>query len=172
MRRKTITVYNFGELSKEAKDNARNEYFSDYNWSKEAKESLTALAKHFSCTIKNYSCCWDNSGHSYCKFNTDGEFTEEELKELIEALGEYSKESLRGNGECKLTGFGSDEDAIDGLRKAYLEGERDLEKLLQAGFRSWLKACQEDYENQLSDESIAETCEANDYEFNENGKII
>ncbi len=100
--------------------------------------------------------------------NPDGS---EHIAYLLSQLGGYDPETLCGNGDCVLTGVCVDEDCIDGFRKAWQAGERDLEKLMQAAFESLLESCEDDYEYQLSDEACAETADANDYEFTESGEF-
>ena len=170
-----VTIYRFRELSPAAKDRARQWYQCQgdggYNWSAEALDSLKALAQHFGAKLSRYEIDWGNNTHSAARFDVpDEDPTREELAEQLAELGTYNAETLRGDGECKLTGYCHDEDAIDGFRLAFLrEGQSDLNKLLQAGFRSWLAACHADYDDFYSDEQFAEHCEANDYEFTEDG---
>ena len=76
------------------------------------------------------------------------------------------------HGDCKLTGYCADEDAIDGFRITFRTGETDLETLMNAAFETWLKAAQSDARYQFSTEGYAEHCEANRYEFYENGRLL
>ena len=85
---------------------------------------------------------------------------------------DHNKQTLHGNGDCKLTGYCADEDAIDGFRITFRTGETDLETLMNAAFETWLKAAQSDARYQFSTEGYAEHCEANRYEFYENGRLL
>jgi len=170
----TINLYKFSELSQEAKDYAvaRNAETDDYHWSSDALKSLKKFAEHFGAELKDYSIDYHNCSPSYVKFELPYEdYTSNELKKLIKDMGSFNKKTKRGLGDCKFTGVGSDEDAADGARIAYYAGERDLNELLQAGFRSWLKAAQSDYEYQLSEKGYAEYCDGNDVKFMSNGGI-
>jgi hypothetical protein len=101
------------------------------------------------------------------------EIEEEATEQQILNLGTFNKDTLKGDGDCVLTGFCSDEDVIDGLRVAYFkEGVKDINELLQAGFNTWLDACIKDYEYQLSEEYAEEEILSNDYEFFENGTFF
>ena len=173
MRTYEATAYTFDELSEEAKDNAKQRYFSvaGYSWSEDALASLKAFAKAFDARLSDYQIDWFNSTYSDAEFDAP-EMSRREIGRRLRALGSYDKKTLRGNGECKLTGYCADEDALDGMRKAYFAGESDLGELLQEGFSSWLKAAQADAEDQYSDERFAEFCEANEYEFTEDGKPV
>jgi hypothetical protein len=164
-------VYEFAELNDSAKDKARDWYRqgNDYNPAEDALASIKQLAEHFGGTMKDWQIDWHNNSHSYAKFA----MPELELKEIashLAALGTFNPDTLKGRGDCKLTGYCADEDAIDGFRKAFHGGERDLEKLMQSAFETWLKAAQADCEHQNSDAAVDESIIANGYTFTETGK--
>lgn len=167
---KTETVYEFNELSDAAKDRAREFMLSDYSWAEEAMESIKAFARHFDSKLTNWEinfACAASSSTDFARADLDSD----EIWRRLEELGSFDPKTLMGSGECKLTGFCMDEYAVDGFRKAWFSGERDLNELLQAGFESWLKAVQADYEYQRSDEQLAEHCAANEYFFTEEGEL-
>jgi len=167
-------IYTFQELSQEAKQyahekwNANNEYF----WGNDAIKSLEKFLEHFNCSLSNYSIDWLGiCGNTY-KITIPEymeEIPEEDLKNYILTMGEFDKETLKGLGDCKFTGYCTDEDAADGARKVYFNGERDLKTILEAGFNSWYKAVSEDAKYQFSMKGFAEDCDANNYEFYEDG---
>lgn len=175
-----ITVYEFKELSDKAKDRARNSYVETFGYSgdSDALNSLKALAENFDGKIATYSIDWLDSSPSYAKFDMPDEDDHEDedaylewLKGKIDALGSYDPETLKGKGDCVLTGYCMDEDAIDGLRIAYMRnGITDLNALMKEAFKSWLKACQADALHQISDEGMQETSEANEWFYLENGR--
>ncbi len=170
---KTITVYKFSELSDKAKEHAKNKHAEafGYAWADEAIESLLALANHFDGKLTKYSVdFFDCSGRDMASFDMP-EMEEDEIKELLNQLGSYNAKTLRGDGDCKLTGYCGDEDAIDGFRQAWHKGERNLDLLMDAAFDSWLKAAQLDCKDQYSDEQFEENSEANNYQYLENGKL-
>jgi hypothetical protein len=172
VREKKVLVYTYSELSEKARDAARQDFAASegYSWADDAMASIQALAKHFGGTMRNWSIDWFNSSYSSAEFSMPS-LDESEIEELLGELGEYNPETLKGLGDCKLTGFCADEDAIDGFRQAWHDGERDLDGLMQSAFDSWLKAAQADCESYYSDEQFAEMCEANGYEFYENGDL-
>lgn len=172
MKTKTYNTYSFAELSAKAKDAARQSIATDigYAWADEALESLSALAVHFGGKLKDYQIDWFAS--SYCSADFDmPDMEEADIAAKLAALGTYDPVTFRGHGDCKLTGFCADESAIDGFRKAWHAGERDLGKLMQAAFREWLKDAQADCAGQYEDENLADFCETNDYEFTAEGDI-
>ncbi len=170
----TTPVYAFNDLDDKAKETARN-WFREgqaehYAWSDEALKSLAALAEHFGGKLTKYSIDFTGAySPSFATFDMP-ELEPKEIKRLMSELGSYNKKTLRGLGDCKLTGYCADENAIDGFRIAFKQGERDLETLMQSAFDSWLKDCQSDCEYQNSDEQIDETIRANEYTFTEHGE--
>lgn len=168
-----INLYTFSELSKESQQKVIQNFrdTTDYFNDNEAINSLKRFAEHFGSELKDYSIDFFNNSHSSVKFSEVEEIKENELKELVLSMGEFNPETLRGLGECKFTGVCFDEDAADGARISFFNGERDVNKLLQAGFKTWLKAVHSDTEYLISDKGITETIEANDYTFEEDGTL-
>ena len=166
-----VTVYQYSELSASAKEKARQKYveYMDYSWDSEAMDSLKAAAVHFDGKLSDWSIDWGGGSYSSAKFDMP-EMTKTEIRRRLRLLGRYNPVTLQGYGECKLTGVCFDENVIDGFRKAFKAGETDLEKLMQAGFKSWLDCVHEDYAYQCSEEAFEEHCEANDLWFTEKGK--
>lgn len=173
METRTITVYQFHELGERAKDLARDEMASAFGYahSAEAIKSITKLAERFNAKITRYEVDWFDCSYSSMTFDVS-ELEPETIAEIVEQLGAFNPETLKGLGDCVLTGWCSDESAIDGLRIAYHAGERDVEKLLQAAFRSWLSDCQADCKAEYDDEQFGEMCDANDYWFTADGKLF
>lgn len=172
MKTRTIKVYDYSELSDSAKENARQQQAAaiGYSWASEAMESIQGLARHFGGQMDDWEIDWFNCSQSFAHFDMP-EMDREEIAALLGELGTYNPETLKGNGDCKLTGYCLDEDAIDGFRAAFMAGESDLRKLMDAAFDTWLKAAQADCEGEYSDEQFAENCEANGYGFYENGEL-
>ena len=172
MRTKTVNVYKFSELSDKAKERAKSNYATGegYVWAGEAMDSLKALAKHFDGQLKDYEIDWFNSSYSSASFDMP-EMTEREIRAKLKELGSYNRKTGKGKGDCKLTGYCLDEDAIDGFRLAFRGGVRDLSALMESAFRSWLKAAQDDCEGYYSDEQFGEHCDVNGYEFDASGDM-
>jgi hypothetical protein len=173
MRTETIEIYKFHELSEEAKETAMQNirYTQEYFWGDDAIQTLVKLAEHFGAKLASYDIDFSNSvQHSGATWEDVDFIEEQEIEERLLKLGTFNKETLKGDGDCKLTGYCSDEDAIDGFRKAWFDGERDLIELLKEAYKTWFKSCVSDYEHQLSKEGLTEFFEANDrYEFTEDG---
>ena len=163
-------VYRFSELKPAAKEHAKvgHRLAGDYSYRGEVLDSLKALAEHFHSQLVDYSIDWTDSVHSEVRFR-EINLTRATISKLLGELGDYDPATLKGVGDCKLTGVCFDEDAIDGFRKCFLGGEDDVVTCLQAAFVSVHRAAVADYWAQYEDEEFAEMCEANDYEFYENG---
>jgi len=175
-------VYKFSELSTKAKSKALENwaYETEYFGADECLDSLKKFADHFECELKDYEIDWNSKHGSSAEFKTpysydetDGEgefFGENWLKNKIEEMGDYDKDTFKGFGDCVFTGVCYDEDVADGARKAYFEGTRDLNDILQAGFESLMDSAEKDYEFQQGEEFFADHCEANEYEFTQDGR--
>jgi hypothetical protein len=170
---KTITVYRFNELPANAKQKAKDNYAESfgYAWAKEAITSLKKLADHFDGKVADYSIDFFRCGPSTASFSMPNDMDADDIASRLDSLGTYNRETLKGHGDCKLTGYCADEDAIDGFRKPFHEGERDLPKLMHAAFKSWLQAAQDDCESQYSDDAFSEHADANEYEYEQHGRM-
>jgi len=173
-----IELYDFDSLSKEAKETALN-WFRDsemedgFAWDDEALKSLKAFVEYFGATLRNYSIDFSNSSYSSVDVDEIPKLTAIEQWKLVKKLGDYDKKTLRGTGECLLTGVCFDENLIDGARIFIHDNPNCTTKeLIMAGYNSWLKACQEDYEHQLTDEALIESIDANDYYFDAEGYLM
>ena len=179
----TRTVYKFSELDEKAQEAARIRW-AENGWDQddEYMSSIKALAEHFSGKARDWSVDWSNSsGPSSMDFDMPAQEDSglsktawaADIRGKLRELGQFNRRTLRGHGDCKLTGMCYDENAIDGFRWAfYREGERDLTALMGAAFDTWIKAAWEDYQYDVWGEGFAETCEANEYEFDESGRMI
>lgn len=177
------TVYKFAELGATAQETARINWSAN-GWDRDSEymDSIKALAEHFGGRVKDWDIDWSNSsGPSSMDFEMsereDDDMSktswEAEILTKLRALGTFNRRTLKGHGDCKLTGMSYDENAIDGFRYAwYREKKRTLGELMDAAFDSWIKAAWEDYQYDVWGDGFAETCDANEYEFDENGGMI
>ncbi len=157
MRTVQIPVYPFAELSPKAKDRVKNSYMSSegYVWHQEAMKSLEALAQHFGGKLADYEIDWFECSYSRARF----EMPELEREEIAARLRQLAK-------DCPLTGYCTDMDAIHGFREAFNEDrESDINSLMQAAFKQWLRVGQADCRAFYEDENFAEHCDANEWEF-------
>ena len=172
MRIAETKVYSFKELSDEAKQEARNNYMNNFGYAfgDDAIFSLKKGCEAFGGSLQRYSIDFFESSPSSAVFDMP-ELSHDEIKEIIQSLGEVDPETGKGAGDCMLTGYCADEDVLDGIREAFNSGIDDINILMQRGFVSWLKACQDDCECSYKDEAFGEHCDSNEYEFTEHGKM-
>ena len=170
----TINIFEFSELSPAAKDTARQWHESHGDWFRDSEfvDSLKALAEHFDGKLSNWSIDWSGcSGPSSAEFEMPS-MTDREISRRLRALGTFNFRTLKGHGSCKLTGCGTDEDAIYGFRWAwYRDGSRSLDELMQTAFETWIKAAHSNYEYDYGDEGLSETSDANDWRYTKSGKF-
>lgn len=173
MRTIKVKVYKFDELSDDAKQRAMDKYcYTDtYAWGDDAMNSLKKFLEHFDCDLKDWQIDFMEPHRNDIRI-VYPELEEDEIHERIEALGKYNPETLKGTGECKLTGYCEDESLADGIRIAWHRGERDLQELIECGIAEWEKSVKSDCEYQFSQEAYAEFCDINGYEFTEDGSMV
>lgn len=138
-------VYTFDELSDDAKENAKIELLSEYFWADEAMDSLYAFAKEIGIKITDYSISWCGYG----SMNVEWEW--------------INKIHTNDITVQELTGYCMDFPLIEEWND-----KKDVAKAIGA----WLNECQKDYEYQQTDEYMLDYCEANEYEFTKEGKLI
>ena len=173
MRTAKINIYEFSELSPSAKDRAKQDYQSVWGFphSEEYFESLKKLAEHFGAKLAGYEIDWFNCSYSSAKFSfSDEDMPRPEIRLRLAKLGTFNPTTRKGLGDCRLTGYCADEDAIDGFRIHFLDNpQAGLTDCMESAFRSWLTAGQDDCEGFYEDEYFAEHCQANEMEFYDDG---
>lgn len=157
---KTINVYQFNELSEEAKEKAVQQYRSsgfEYAWQDESRDSLKAFCDLFNVKVTDYSIgTW---GHSYIKTDAENNHFRGWNKAKVAAIPEF------------LTGYCLDCAFIETFQDQFEKTGDALysfNEAIDAGLSDWIK----DLEYQESDEYITEHLIANDYQFLENGLMI
>jgi hypothetical protein len=156
MRTIETTVYQFHELSEDAKEKAREWYKQGdvYGWSDEYRHSIETFCAHFGVELKD----WNIGPGSPIDYRTDAEnahFRGLKLRDLPHDqaptgfCGDYAL-WVTFEKEFKRTG-----DALAAFNSA-----------LDAGFKEW----RDDWESAYSDEAVDEAITANGYEFTEEGE--
>lgn len=176
MRTITKEIYSFDELSEEAKQNALENWGKDleYFWSDEVIESLKKFIEYFNGELNNYSIDLLEPHRNSFSLNIPSymdDMPKADLKDMIDGMGAYDKKTLRGYGDCKFTGYCTDEELADGARKEFYRGETDVREIVLAGVSRWEKTVREDYEHQFTADFFADHADANGYEFTENGEM-
>ena len=161
----TTTVYTFDELSEKAKEKAIDAY---RNHTQESFtvidfwETCQAINKIFPINIRSLDATWwrgtDYTIEDY-EYDKDGN----ELSDFGYTFDEYIKRTKypNSNDNMQLTGTYSD--------IAFLESLPRWKSLTREDFKDAMRAIQksleEAYDDELSDESIAETIRINEYDF-------
>jgi len=163
MRTITKTVYQYSELDEETKEKARTEYMQNEEFfgGQDAINSLTECLSRFNCHLNDYQIDFlepyrNSVSIDYAELPTK--------KEMLQAIKDCE--------EMKPTGYCSDYNFAQGVKREYRGGERDMRELMLAGMRAWECAVQDDAEHQYTDEYFADFAEANEYEFYANGELI
>jgi len=171
MRTKTVNIYQFNELSDDAKEKALNtvrEWQVDNEWWDGVYEDANNVG------IKITSFDLDRNR------GAQGEF--------IESATDTANKIVEEHGpDCETyktsRAFLNDRDNIillapkdeDGEFEDVYKVDNDLDDLEEEFLKSILEdyslMLQKEYEYLLSDEAVTETIEANEYEFTEDGKI-
>lgn len=156
MRQKSITVYTFSELSDDSKQRASDYINSEYFSGDDGLASLRAFTDYFGAKVTNY----EYGAWSYCDISTDAEpsnfrgLTLKKARQMPEFLTGYCLDcELR---DWFIKEFERTGDAFAAFIDAMDNGIRWMGK---------------DWEDQCSEEATAEHCEANGYEFYENGGL-
>ncbi len=156
MKKITIKVFQYEELNDQAKEKARNWFRQgalDYNW----YESTYEDAAQIGLKIKEFDLYSRNIKGSFTK-------TEQQVASLIvENHGKdcetfkTAQKFLKDISKCEQNE--SDE-----------EYQQLCEEFLKSLLEDYLVMLQQEYEYFISDEQVAESIIANEYEFTEDGK--
>lgn len=158
MQQVTINIYQYSELSEQAKEKAKDWYFGtgfEYCWINESIDSLKAFCSQFGIKLLDWSLC--PHSYSYIKTNAEHDFFRDFTLKHALALPEYP------------IGYCMDET----LRQSFIEYFKEKGSAwlaFQHAIGKAKYAILSDMEYQESDEYIAEIMEANQYTFTETGK--
>lgn len=155
-----IQIYKFSELSDSAQTKAREWYLNnfDYPWFEEAVGSLKGFCEHFGVEVKNYEI----SPYCYSWVKTDAENRHFRGVTLKDAAKLEEKD---------LTGYCFDYSLTGEFYKVFKE-TGDALRAFNAAVDKWVKDVIADMEYHESDECMRETFNANDYYFDEDGRLF
>ena len=187
---KTYDIYQLGELSATARETAYSEWLNtfDYSWASDNRNTLDAFERIFNIKVTDWS--YDTCRYSY-HFTSHYSGDEEELsgirllkfivnnywhtlfKPKTYYLKKQRKSRVFTDKCCVLTGYCADEDILKPIHDFLKSPDKDttLYDLMDKCLDSFFKSCRDDMEYQCSEECFEESCEANDYEFYESGKM-
>jgi len=173
---KTIEVklYEFEELSAEAKENAieRNRTMNvEWDWWDSTYETMKEIGikiSSFDIYYRNISITIEDSHHTASEtIKNFGEGMEivKISKRFIADRDALIKKLGEGND---IAGYSVKEEFIDEYDEEIEYLEEEYRKEMAEEILTWLR---DEYEFLQTDESVAETLIANDFEFTENGEI-
>ncbi len=172
-------------------------YELGYPWADETRQSLEAFAKLFPITLKDWSYGGRGEGvyfsiddenieglkglrlHRWLMNNIHPRIFKGKYYSTVgkHVDGKYTYTNRHSNcqleSSCPLTGYCMDEVLLDPVHAFLKKPALDvtLKDLLEDCFHAWVKEASNDADYQNSDEAIDESIHANDYEFDENGKV-
>jgi len=186
MRLEQVKVYEFSELSEEIRENVIENWRNDetFFWGDEWVESLETFSDWFGITIKNYSAGEYGRNHVNFSFEYDEgsyfyDFKNSYVRSDTQGIrlfkmlfNQYSIDSLLNN-DCYLTGYIADEKLLEPIREFIKKPKtnKTFYELIDDCFWIWLNGFQADYDYWLSEESIIQDIESNEYSFLVNGEI-
>lgn len=163
---KTIKTYQYAELSDTAKERARDWFLEgDFDWHIQVYEDAEQVG------LKITAFDIDRGNMIKGGFKNDARHTIEavlgnhgETCETYKTASRYKKEldALAWTQEKEDSPEGWDEDAYN----------EKAEEFLSAILEDYLVLLRHEYEYRMSEEYVAEMMEANEYEFDENGRRV
>jgi hypothetical protein len=162
MKEYTAKAYRFSELSEKAQQRVIHAWMEDgYHFSGEVIDTLKQMAKVFGGKLVDWNIDFFG-GWSSAKFDMpDSE--REEIAAVFDKLP---------IGDCPLTGVFFDIDGLEAAKKAFDEDVYSLNEIMQIGADAVINAAQSDCEASFSVEVMSDNCEANDYWFDETGRML
>lgn len=194
---KEITLFKLAELPEDIQEEIISTFRQndDYAWNTENADTLKAFEQIFPVKVRSYEYGYRNdidfitsvpdpilalrgprlSKYIYNNFYPSLVKGKYYSKPRSKGTGyvSYHSKCQTSFGDCPLTGYGMDNDILDPIF-AFLKTpspDTDLADLMRDCLYAWLYACRDDYEYWMSEPSIREDIEANDYDFTEDGSI-
>lgn len=158
MKTQTVLTYDFDELSDASKARACDAWRArgvEYFWRDDAKRSLETFADFFGVRIKDYEV----GAYSYSYVTTDAEnrnFRGRKLRDF--------------DPDHMPTGYCADYPLWNTFHSRFKE-TGDALRAFNDAVDAWVGDVVADMEYQQSDEAIAETLRANEYQFTGDGKF-
>jgi len=160
----TFKVYTFSSAPKEVKEKIRDYFHSEFDLYEhcmiERIETLKKVAEILDADL-DYSISCVPDRYEFIKMSPKSGFVYNEGLDFESFWNVINQEK-----ECPFTGICYDHDIIDQFTKHNLNEEK-LNEVLS----DYLKSIHDEYESMLQDDYLEDLCDANEYEFTENGKL-
>lgn len=189
---KKIKVYNFNELSQDAKERALSDYIQngmDYEWYDFIVDDAKEIGNIIGIDIDNvYFSGFYSQGDGACftgKYQYKKDYVKKlkeyapkdgELHRIAEELFKIQKKNFyqvmawvnhRGHYYHEMC----TDISVERNDYAQFDDGEDIKELLRDFMRWIYKSLEKEYDYLTSEECFAENCEANEYTFLENGKM-
>lgn len=176
MRTIQTTLYHYNELSPDAQERARN-WFRNCNdqdcylW-RESRESRDLFLREFSAELRRGAYGSERVYVSAHYWQSSGDIGELSYVRLWKYIQANHADCISKIGDCQFSGVCWDECLLDGIaefmRKPY---KTDFESLLYSCCEDLRIAVEAEIDYQNSDDAIAESIIANEFEFTYQGEI-
>ena len=170
MRTETRKIYKFSELSESTQSRAIETYRTSdftiiYPWHDEAWQSIQESTRTLPFTVREADYDRRYTKHTITLDDDVANLTGTRAWKWLHNNGFFDPKLISGN--CPFTGYSMDEDILDPIREAHTSPAsiRSLEQLFHDCISSWLFAVCADIEYFYTDEAIAETLDADEYEY-------
>ena len=172
MRTVEVKLYEFHELSDEAKQKALDQFRNrEYHYD-EIKDTMKKFAEVFDLTIKSWELGYGRGTHiSFSCHEEDELINHKDLfSHMVEGVPVKYWNQEAQDGSCPLTGVCWDCNVLDPLVN-FMKDTEDItyHELMQRCFDSLVEACSNDVLYHCGDEATKYFIEANEYEFTEDG---
>jgi hypothetical protein len=165
MKEYTAKAYRFSELSEKAQQNVIHRWQEEgYHHGDDALETIKRMAQAFDGKVTDWSIDWFG-GYSNVEFDMP-DYDKKDIAACFKRLDESKDNS------CPLTGIFFDISAIEEARKAFDKGLYSLTELMQIAADAVIDDAQKDCEDSFTPEVMSDNCEANDYWFDETGRML
>lgn len=170
MKTKTINVFEYNELSDEAKENAYSNWLkhADFGWNEEYRNSLKHFDKSFTC-IKLTSWSVDDSNYNFKLYETNDIYTPEGV-----IIDKNTLHEIANMKEYIPTGFCADYLFHDAITKR----KHEIPELNESNFKEFFREIYNDFFHGWSKDiyesftiEYFQEFHADDHEYLENGEI-
>lgn len=200
-RQKQVTVFTVAELSDQARERAYVEWLGSqpYSWGSENEAVIKKFAEVFPVTIRDWS--YGERGRDYIKWSFIGDdeiraLTGQRLatylwnsyrtdlfkgkyystsKGYVDGKHVYKsrRSKIKLETDCVLTGYAIDNEILQPIYDFMKQpnSHTDFEDLMGECLEAWVTACTSDFEDSITMEQFEDMCEANEWEFYENGRM-